>query len=58
MSKFNKFVAKLKAKGYSNTQAHKIAAVEGAKKYGWEGMAERAAASRAAHEHHEPSPVS
>jgi hypothetical protein len=50
MSKFNKFVAKLKERGYSNTSAHRIAAVEGAKKYGWEGMAERAAASRRAHE--------
>jgi hypothetical protein len=48
-SKFSKFRAKLQREGYSRKSATKIAAVEGAKKYGWEGMAERSAASRERH---------
>jgi hypothetical protein len=49
-SKFNKFVRKLRAEGYSRKSATNIAAEKGAEKYGWHGMAERAAASRKRHE--------
>jgi hypothetical protein len=49
-SKFNKFVGKLKAEGYSNKSAHNIAAAKGAAKYGWHEMARRSAASRKRHE--------
>lgn len=42
-SRFSRFVGKLKAEGYSSQSARKIAAVEGAKKYGWRGMEERRA---------------
>jgi hypothetical protein len=51
MSKFSKFVGKLKAEGYSSNSARKIAAVEGAKKYGWRTMEERSVAARERHEH-------
>lgn len=50
MSKFSKFVAKLRAEGYSKESARKIAATEGDKKYGAEEMARRAAQSRREHE--------
>ena len=46
MSKFSKFVAKLRAEGYSKEVAREIAAKEGDKKYGAEEMARRAAESR------------
>jgi hypothetical protein len=49
MSRFKKFVGKLKAEGYSENSARKIAAVEGAKKYGWTTMEERSRASRERH---------
>jgi hypothetical protein len=49
-SKFSKFVGKLRREGYSPTVSREIAASEGAKKYGWKGMAARSAASRRAHE--------
>jgi hypothetical protein len=49
-SKFSKFRAHLEREGYSRNSATRIAASEGAKRYGWEGMAERAAASRRRHE--------
>lgn len=48
-SKFKKLVAHLKREGYSADSATRIAASAGAKKYGWEGMARRAAASRERH---------
>lgn len=47
MSKFSKFVGKLKSEGYSTKSARKIAAVEGAKKYGWKEMEARSQAARA-----------
>jgi hypothetical protein len=50
MSKFSKFVAKLRAEGYSKESSRKIAAAEGDKKYGAEEMARKAAESRKAHE--------
>ncbi len=46
MSKFKRFVEKLKSEGYSKESARKIAAVEGAKKYGWRGMEQRAQEAR------------
>jgi hypothetical protein len=46
MSKFQKFVKKLQAEGYSKESATKIAAKEGDKKYGVEGMAEKSAEAR------------
>lgn len=49
-SRFKKFTEKLRAEGYGKDSARRIAAVEGAKKYGWHGMAERAAHSREAKE--------
>lgn len=49
-SKFDKFVAKLRSEGYGKDSARRIAAVEGAKKYGWRGMAERSAAARESHD--------
>ena len=52
MSKFKKFQQKLEREGYSEKSAKRIAAVEGAKKYGWEGMAEKAAEARRRHEAH------
>lgn len=48
MSKFKHFTAKLRAEGYGENSARKIAAVEGAKKYGWKGMEKKAEAARAA----------
>jgi hypothetical protein len=50
MSKFNKFVAKLRAEGYSDKSAHNIAASEGFKKYGVEAMERKAQASKEKHE--------
>lgn len=50
MSKFNKFVAKLRSEGYSDRSAHDIAASEGFKKYGKEAMERKAQESRARHE--------
>jgi hypothetical protein len=50
MSKFSKFVAKLRAKGYSKESARKIAAKVGDEKYGAEEMARRAAESRKKYE--------
>lgn len=49
MSKFDRFVGKLRAEGYGKNSARKIAAVEGAKKYGWRSMEERSQAARARH---------
>jgi hypothetical protein len=46
MSKFSKFVAKLRTEGYSKESARKIAAKVGNEKYGAEEMARRAAESR------------
>jgi hypothetical protein len=46
MRKFKKFVARLKAEGYSEGSATKIAAAEGDKKYGVEAMARKSAAAR------------
>ena len=48
MSKFQKLVEKLEAKGYSHAAATRIAASAGDKKYGVEGMARKAAAARKA----------
>lgn len=50
MSKFSKFVAKLRSEGYSSESARKIAAKEGDNKYGAEEMARKAAESREEHE--------
>jgi hypothetical protein len=50
MSKFAKFVAKLRSEGYSEESATKIAASEGDKKYGVEAMARKSAEARAKHE--------
>ena len=50
MSKFAKFVAKLRSEGYSEKSADKIAASAGDKKYGVEAMARKSAESRARHE--------
>lgn len=50
MSKFIKFVAKLRAEGYSDKAAHNIAAEEGFKKYGVEGMERKAQEAKARHE--------
>jgi hypothetical protein len=47
MRKFKKFTAKLRAEGYSQTSARKIAAVEGAKAHGWKWMERRSAEARA-----------
>lgn len=47
MSKFDRFVSKLKTEGYSEKSSRKIAAVEGAKKYGWKTMEDRSQAARA-----------
>ena len=47
MSKFDKLVDKLEAKGDSADSAKKIAATIGREKYGAEGMAKKAAAGRA-----------
>lgn len=46
MSKFQKLCDKLEKKGYSRESAVRIAASCGRKKYGAEGMAKKAAASR------------
>ncbi len=46
MSRFSKFVTKLRAEGYSEESARKIAAKAGDEKYGKEKMSEWAAASR------------
>ncbi|MGH9436396.1 MAG: hypothetical protein ACRD22_00525 [Terriglobia bacterium] len=46
MSKFAKFVAKLRAEGYSKESARKIAAKAGDEKYGAEEMARRSAEAR------------
>ena len=48
MSKFKRFTEKLRAEGYGENSARKIAAVEGAKKYGWGGMERKAEAAREA----------
>jgi hypothetical protein len=50
MSKFAKFVAKLRKEGYSEKSAENIAASAGDKKYGVEAMARKSAASREKHE--------
>jgi hypothetical protein len=50
MSKFNKFVAKLRSEGYSDKSAHNIAAAEGFKKYGVEGMERKSQEAKARHE--------
>lgn len=50
MSKFNRFVAKLRSEGYSNKSAHNIAAAEGFKKYGVEAMERKAQESKERHE--------
>lgn len=50
MSKFKKFVEKLRKEGYSEKSAENIAASEGDKKYGVEAMARKSAQSRARHE--------
>lgn len=50
MSKFQKLVEKLVAKGYSHEAATRIAAAAGDKKLGKEEMARRSAASRKRHE--------
>lgn len=50
VSKFSKFVAKLRAEGYSKESARKIAAKAGDEKYGKEEMARKAAESRKEHE--------
>lgn len=50
MSKFEQLVEKLEKKGHSHKSAVKIAASVGRKKYGAEGMAEKAAAARKANE--------
>lgn len=49
MSKFRKLVHKLEKKGNSEESATKIAAYIGRNKYGSEGMAKKAAASRRRH---------
>lgn len=46
MSKFSKFVAKLRAEGYSKESAQKIAAKVGDEKLGKEEMSRRAEESR------------
>lgn len=46
MSKFFKFVAKLRGEGYSKESATKIAAKVGDDKYGAEEMARKSAESR------------
>jgi hypothetical protein len=46
MSKFKKLQHKLQSEGYSKQSATKIAASIGDKKYGKEGMAEKAAEAR------------
>jgi hypothetical protein len=50
MSKFAKFVSKLRQEGYSDKSAHNIAAAEGFKKYGKEAMERKAQEARARHE--------
>jgi hypothetical protein len=50
MSKFNKFVARLRVEGYSNQSAHNIAASEGFKKYGVEAMERKSQAAKERHE--------
>jgi hypothetical protein len=50
MSKFSKFVAKLRTEGYSDKSAHNIAAAEGFKKYGVEAMERKSQQAREAHE--------
>jgi hypothetical protein len=50
MSKFSKFVAKLRREGYSKDSATRIAASEGDKKYGVEAMARKAQQSKERHE--------
>jgi hypothetical protein len=50
MSKFAKFVAKLRKEGYSEKSAENIAASEGDKKYGVEAMLKKSAQARERHE--------
>lgn len=50
MSKFAKFVAKLRKEGYSEKSAENIAASAGDKKYGVEAMARKSEEARARHE--------
>lgn len=50
MSKFSKFVAKLRKEGYSEKSAENIAASQGDKKYGVEAMARKSEQSRERHE--------
>jgi hypothetical protein len=50
MSKFQKFVERLRAEGYSKKSADSIAAAEGDKKYGVEAMARKSAQAREKHE--------
>lgn len=49
MSKFAKFVAKLRKEGYSEKSADAIAANAGDKKYGVEAMARKSAQAREKH---------
>lgn len=50
MSKFNKFVTKLRAEGYSDKSAHNIAAERGFEKYGVAGMERKSQEAKARHE--------